>query len=277
MFERLVGADEPAELRAGLQIFDDEIERGGGTAVLPLALASLLAGWLLAVPAGAVPIQVLAIGDSITAGVVSGPAGDPYVDVLATELGPGFEVINAGCSGASSLDWMRPYAESLPCPIAGAYELRAQPHLPTEIVTILLGGNDAVGYFENGPVPVDAFTSTMDALIDRLFGDGVGLVVLMTPPPNPGASAAVDLRLQAYGDALWTLCEPGTHVVCGLDLYELLDASLDFEGTNPHPNAAGHEKIGLALADVVRSVPEPSTALLLAFGLMALAAGRRRC
>ena len=38
---------------------------GGG--VVYLALTSLLAGWLLAAPAGATPIQVLAIGNSITA------------------------------------------------------------------------------------------------------------------------------------------------------------------------------------------------------------------
>jgi lysophospholipase L1-like esterase len=228
----------------------------------------IVANTLVGLMAG---IQVLVIGDSITAGVVSGPAGSPYVEVLAEELGGGYEVINAGCSGAASLDWLRPLAVGLPCPIAGAYELRAAPYLPADIVLVELGGNDAMGFFELGPTPIETYASVMATLVDRLLDDGAGRVVLMTPPPNIAAGEVVGARLRAYGDALWLLCEGRTNVEC-FDLYALLDPRHDFYAFNCHPNAAGHEKIGLALADAVRiPVPEPWTFVLLAAGLIGLA------
>ncbi len=62
------------------------------------AFAVLLAFGLL--PARTLA-RVLLIGDSITEGAVSGTPGVPYADVVATDLGPGFDVLNLGCGGAS--------------------------------------------------------------------------------------------------------------------------------------------------------------------------------
>ena len=64
-------------------------------------------------------------------------------------------------------------------------------------------------------------------------------------------------------------------VLCGPDLQLLLDADLDFQPGDIHPNAAGHAKIADALYQKVLAIPEPATGSLLAIGLIALSAGRR--
>lgn len=62
---------------------------------------------LVALPgtALAAPFTVMLLGDSITAGQVSVPAGPSFAELLDASLGPDFQVTNIGCSGASSLDW----------------------------------------------------------------------------------------------------------------------------------------------------------------------------
>ena len=200
-------------------------------------------------------IRTLLIGNSITAGVISGGGERSYVDVLTDELGPEFEILEAGCSGSSILDWLRPPADPLPCPIAGAYEIRAIQHLPVEVAVIELGGNDAVGFFEIGPTPIDIFRESVDALIARLFNDQVKKVVLFTPPPNPGRNDSVNLRLQEYGNAIKTFCN-STTIICGPDLFTLLDPETDFEGKNVHPNEGGHYKMGMALAEVLNEITD---------------------
>jgi hypothetical protein len=65
--------------------------------------------------------------------------------------------------------------------------------------------------------------------------------------------------LQAYRDIGVDICTNDPDVLCGVDVFNLLDSS-DFAGCDVHPNQQGHLKIANALADrLLRHTPiEPS-------------------
>jgi hypothetical protein len=197
---------------------------------------------------------VLCIGDSVTAGVVAG-GGVPYVSHLRRRLGSRYEVINAGGSGTSALDWMRPPAPPLPAPFAGAYEILAEEHMPAEIVVVELGGNDAVGFWEPRPTPPERYRDTMMQLVIRLRGDGARRVLLVTTFPNPGASPEVEARLMRYRLSL--LCVRWRGRARVVDVWRLLDLETDFEGLNPHPNERGHWKLAHAVERAIRHDGKP--------------------
>lgn len=213
-----------------------------GAALIGLALAQC--------SRAEVPARVLLIGDSITAGMVSEPIGPSYAALLATELGPGFEIVNVACSGSTTLAW-RPDAGPRSCPEAtGAVRLyaeRARPALPADVATILLGTNDVIGRFEAAPVEPEAYRDSLRAIIDALHADGVREVMLLSPP----VSTLSALRLARYRPLIGELCQERAFVTCGPDLGELLGPG-DFAAGDVHPNGAGHAKIARALAAALR-------------------------
>ena len=85
-----------------------------------------------------------------------------------------------------------------------------------------------------------------------------GYVVLMTPP-NHGWGPT-DARIVEYRAAILEMCSYGGGVVCGPDLYTLLDRVTHFASEPPlevHPNAAGHTKIAEAMEPLILELPEP--------------------
>jgi len=242
-----------------------------------LVLALLLA----ARSAAATPIGVVLLGDSITAGRVSQPTGPPWAALLEDALGPDFSVANVACGGTSSLDWTLTRGNGL-CGAMGfvgptIYQARALPALPAQIVTVMLGTNDATGFFEPSRVPVATYRSAIDELVGDLLDDGADTVVLMTPPAYTADPIALAL-LTGYRGEILDVCASTPGVVCGPDVFTLLGPS-DFAPGNVHPNAQGHAEIAVAVEASIRelaAVPEPGTGVLVAGGLAPLAAARRR-
>jgi acyl-CoA thioesterase-1 len=200
-------------------------------ALVIVALALLLA----AAPAPADERVIVALGDSLTAGL-GVAAEEAYPALLERRLrGSGFpyRVVNAGVSGDTSagglrrLDWV----------------LRARP----EIVIVALGANDGLR-----GVPIAALRDNLTAIVTRLHARGVRvLLVGMRLPPNYGA---------AYADAF----AQTFHDIARRTSAAFLPFLLEGVGGDPalnqadgiHPNAAGQravaERIWPALRPLLR-------------------------
>lgn len=238
-------------------------------------VVAMLLGTLLASPAGAVSTRVLVAGDSITDGVVSEPFGLPYTELLPDLLGPDFELQIAGRGGLST-HYLRP---DVPCGFLcdedTFFESLLAPALPTDVTTLMLGLNDALGFFLDEPTSPAAYETNLRDILDAIFLDGSSHIVLMSPPTPAAAAHLADDFLVPYRDAVFTICRDTVSVLCGPDLQRLLDPDDDFEPGDIHPNGQGHAKIASALADKIQAIPEPGTATLLAIGLIALSQHRR--
>ena len=198
---------------------------------------------------------------------MSGAPGASFAEVLTDQLGPGFDVRTRGCGGSSSLDWTLSNRGGLCGGVGffprGLYGSLARPLLPADVVVLMLGTNDAIGFFEPMPVERDVYSAAMQEIVSNVLAHGGSQVALMIPPMHP-SSADANVRLMGYRQALLEICRAEDQATCGPDLSSLL-GSQDFSRGNLHPNAMGHFRIGEALAPVVRSlaVPEPTTRVLL--------------
>lgn len=204
----------------------------------------------------ALAISVLLIGDSITFGTMSGNGGASYADSLAVCLGEKFKVVNAGCGGASSLDWTLTFPGTICGGVGilpdGLFSTRVLPNLPSRMAVVMLGTNDAIGYLEPQPVAVETYRLALNEIISNLQDRHVKSVVLMTPPDHAWSDPAARNRLVGYRDQVLKACSRMRRVFCGPDVFELLDLESDFDGNSIHPNAAGHQKIAGALCQWIK-------------------------
>jgi lysophospholipase L1-like esterase len=238
---------------------------------LPLAAFAGVCALFVAAPATAAPIRTLLVGDSITFGIVSDPPGPSWADTLTGSLAGTHDVVNVGVNGSSAFYW----APSNPCPgicpnADNIFDEFAAPELPADLATLMLGTNDALSLFLTEPTAVDDYESFLREIIAGLFDGGMDTVVLMAPPRSNTANAQADALLASYGDRVETICSDTGGVVCGPDLFDLLDPATDFAANDVHPNGLGHQKIATALAETIQAIPEPGTFLLVAYGLVAL-------
>jgi lysophospholipase L1-like esterase len=238
-----------------------------------LLLATVAAG-----PAAATPLGVLLVGDSITRGNVSEPIGPAYAELLPGRLGPGHEVTNVAISGMSSVFW----APSTPCGglcVNGADNLfddRVTPELPTNVVSLMLGWNDAAGFLLTERTAPDDYESHLREIVDAVFVLGADHMILMTPPIPAVASGVVADLLAGYRAAVLDICLDTIGVVCGPDLQRTMDPINHFAPGDIHPNASGHAFIADALGETMLALPEPTTGLLTSLALLGLAVPTRR-
>jgi acyl-CoA thioesterase-1 len=181
----------------------------------------VLALLLTAAPAPADERVIVALGDSLTAGL--GVAADEaYPALLERRLrsvGSPYRVVNAGVSGDTTagglrrLDWV----------------LRSHP----EIVIVALGANDGLR-----GLPVAALRDNLTAIVTRLRAGGARvLLVGMRLPPNYGAYAG------EFAEAFREVARRTSAAFMPFLLEGVAgDASLN-QADGIHPNAAGQRAV----------------------------------
>jgi acyl-CoA thioesterase I len=198
--------------------------------LLPAAL--LVVTLLLAAPARAEEPVIVALGDSLTAGL-GVAVEDAYPALLQARLareGLHYRVVNAGVSGDTTagalrrLDWV----------------LRARP----AIVVVALGANDGLR-----GLPVTAMRDNLVAIVTRLRESGAHVLLAgMRLPPNYGAAYTREFA-EAFDAVARRTAVP------------LLPFLLDGVAGRPalnlpdgiHPNAAGQQMV----ADTVWRALQP--------------------
>jgi acyl-CoA thioesterase-1 len=189
--------------------------RGAGI-VLMLGLAVLPA------PARAAERVVVALGDSLTAGlgVAAEEAWPALIDARLRREGYPYRVVNAGVSGDTTAGGLRRVD----------WVLRSRP----EVAVFALGANDGLR-----GLPTDAMEANLLAIVERLRAAGARVLVAgMQVPPNYGAAYT-----RAFQDVFQDVARR-----TGAALMPFL---LDGVAADPrlnlpdgiHPNAAGHRAI----------------------------------
>jgi lysophospholipase L1-like esterase len=139
--------------------------------------------------------------------------------------------------GTTTRDWTGPYAA------AWLDQLACADGDPPEVVHIMLGVNDAVGFYEPTPVGVNEYRLRMAILIGALQRRWPGAEIWSSNPTRLYIHDDVDVhnRLAGYDEALHDLRELGVTkrgVDCrGMDLWP----SRFHDGV--HPNDEGHAEI----------------------------------
>jgi acyl-CoA thioesterase-1 len=190
--------------------------------VLATLLGVLLLGSLATTPVDAAQRVIVALGDSLTAGlgVAPGEAWPALVEARLRREGLGYRVVNAGVSGDTSAGGLRRVD----------WVLRAHP----EIAIVALGANDGL----RGQ-SVAAMRQNLEAIVERLRAGGARVLLAgMRIPPNYGLEFTREFR-SAFGE------------VAGRTGVALMPFLLDGVAGDPrlnqadgiHPNAAGHRLI----------------------------------
>ncbi|HET9228430.1 MAG TPA: GDSL-type esterase/lipase family protein [Thermoanaerobaculia bacterium] len=189
-----------------------------------LSLVLLLAGCGPDVPNLDSPgTTIVCLGDSITSGVGTGP-GEAYCELLSAKLG--IELINAGVPGDTTEDGL-----------ARVEDVLAQNPW---MVIVELGGNDILG-----SVPPARSEAALRQILDRLLAARVVPVLVEIEVPFRGQ----------YADVFERIGDDYDIPVVDESLGEILLDS-DLKADPIHPNAAGHQVLAEAVADVVEPIVE---------------------
>lgn len=190
--------------------------------LLACAVAALLAAPAPAVHAADAARVVVALGDSLTAGLGVAPdeAWPALLEARLRREGYDYRVVNAGVSGDTTagglrrVDWL----------------LRARP----AVAIVALGANDGL----RGQ-SVDAMRANLSAIVRRFSERGVRVLLAgMRMPPNYGESYA--RRFAAVFPAVAR--DAGASLMPFLLEGVAAEPALN-QGDGIHPNAAGHRVI----------------------------------
>ena len=151
------------------------IRKRFGKIILALCLSTVL----FIAPAGAAEVRVLALGDSLTAGlgVMPEQAWPPVVQDLLNQAGKSeVRVLNAGISGSTSAS----------APGRVRWHLKTRP----DILVLALGANDGLR-----GLPVKEMQKNLDTAIGLAKEAGVKVILAgMEVPPNYGEDYAKAFR-----------------------------------------------------------------------------------
>lgn len=161
---------------------------------------------------------IVCLGDSITAGVGSGP-GEAYPELLAERLGT--EVINAGVSGDTAAQGLARLDDVL----------AEDPWM----VIVELGGNDILRQ-----VPRDQTERSLRQILDRLLSSRVVPVLV-----------AVDAPLGASYKEIYGRLGDEYHVPVVDDALGKVLRDRALKSDTVHPNAAGQKVIAEEIADEI--------------------------
>ena len=204
-------------------------------------------------------LRIVALGDSITNGV--GLAGvreqDTFRDIvrrdLAERLGRGVDVFNAGVNGD---------IVTLATGRIQADVLDRQPH----VTTVMFGGNEAgfyrpetEGFADTPRVQRDMFGQAVGAVVDRIRGAGIA-VVLATCPPMTERYWGMDLSayqqnginflVKEYAQTMRNVAaDKGVELVDVYRAFQWSPDPLDFFPDGLHPDARGHRVIADLLVE----------------------------
>jgi lysophospholipase L1-like esterase len=198
---------------------------------------------------------ILCYGDSNTWGWVPGSNGwrfsrnERWPGVLRNELGGGYEVIEEGLSGRTTI-WDSPFDPAkngrtylAPC---------LESHMPLDLVTILLGTNDLHAHFNLSAAEIAASAGVLVEIVRRY----VPTVLLIAPPPigklddfGTELLAGAEAKSRAFGARFKEVA--ADYACTFLDTGEVIVSS-DLDGI--HFDADEHAKLGKAVADAVRSI-----------------------
>ena len=189
----------------------------GGAFALVLGLLAVLSG-----PARATERVVVALGDSLTAGlgVAADEAWPALIESRLRREGYPYRVVNAGVSGDTTAGGLRRVD----------WVLRSRP----EVAVVALGANDGLR-----GLATDAMESNLVTIVERLRAGGARVLVAgMQVPPNYGA---------AYSRAFSGVFPDVARRTGSALMPFLLDGvAADPRLNQPdgiHPNAAGHRAI----------------------------------
>ena len=242
-------------------------------------LISLLA-ILLPTLASATPLTLGAFGDSITCDACNDGS---YLELIHNYLPEAPTIDDNGVSSDITAN------------VLSRLDTWITDGNTADIVIILSGTPDtyqAVGGFQNQPYSETETVGNIEAMLDLVFDAGIS-AILVAPPPvldpcdNPAVltCSQIDSRLADLSMALASLASSMS--VPFVDLYDAFindpgygetpgDPGSLFGPDGLHPQLyPGDDLIAMEIANAIIAIPEPSTAFLVASGLLALAVRRR--
>jgi lysophospholipase L1-like esterase len=178
-----------------------------------------------------------------------------WTGVLVQTLGDGYRVIEEGLNGRTTvvddpIDFYRNGRDYLiPC---------LESHKPLDLVTIMLGTNDLKERFHRSASDIaESAAKLADMALRTPFGpaDARPKVLLIAPPPVATLTEFAEMfagsveKSKRFGDLYKTYSE--WYDCAFFDAGSVITSS-DVDGI--HFDASEHEKLGQALADVVKSL-----------------------
>ena len=195
-------------------------------------------------------LTVLFLGDSITGGTGAAAEGGFVAHVVRAH--PEWTIHVVGCPGASSADWVRSSedADEAGCALGGAFEALAASYTEVDVVHVLIGTNDAIGFLEDAPLSAAEFATNVEALARRFAGD----VIVSLPPPAPKPYGRTQRRLDNYAKALRARAEaPDAAFRLGADFGALDRKRL----LGVHPDGTGHAWMARRLSSTLDRLSPP--------------------